>query len=101
MNVSVDDMFIMRDLKPLDPYRRGLGQAEALADEIEIDEYAAKFQKKFFYNDATPGIVVAMPGASDAQAGTVTGKMERKAAWSRPRAIASSQSEARRIIRPP
>lgn len=67
MNVSVDDMFIMRDLKPLDPYRRGLGQAEALADEIEIDEYAAKFQKKFFYNDATPGIVVAMPGASDAQ----------------------------------
>lgn len=67
MNVSVDDMFVMRDLKPLDPYRRGLGQAEALSDEIEIDEYAAKFQKKFFYNDATPGLVVSMPGASDDQ----------------------------------
>ena len=24
MNVSVDDMFVMRDLKPLDPYRSGL-----------------------------------------------------------------------------
>lgn len=67
MNISVDDMFVMRDLNPLDPYRRGLGQAEALADEIEIDEYAAKFQKKFFYNDATPGVVIAMPGASDEQ----------------------------------
>lgn len=67
MDVSVDDMFVMRDLNPLDPYRRGLGQAEAIADEIEIDEYAAKFQKKFFYNDATPGIFINMPGAGEDQ----------------------------------
>lgn len=67
MDVSVDDMFVMRDLNPLDPYRRGLGQAEAIADEIEIDEYAAKFQKKFFYNDATPGILVNLPGAGEDQ----------------------------------
>lgn len=64
MEVSVDDMFVMRDLNPLDPYKRGLGQAEAVADEIEIDEYAAKFQKKFFYNDATPGLIISMPGSS-------------------------------------
>lgn len=63
MEVSVDDMFVMRDLNPLDPYKRGLGQSEAVADEIEIDEYAAKFQKKFFYNDATPGILIALPGS--------------------------------------
>lgn len=63
MEVSVDDMFVMRDLNPLDPYKRGLGQSEAVADEIEIDEYAAKFQKKFFYNDATPGILISLPGA--------------------------------------
>ena len=67
MEVSVDDMFVMKDLNPLDPYKRGLGQAEALADEIEIDEYAAKFQKKFFYNDATPGTVIALPGANKEQ----------------------------------
>ena len=67
MDVSVDDMFVMKDLNPLDPYRRGLGQAEPIADEIEIDEYAAKFQKKFFYNDATPNLVISMPGASDEQ----------------------------------
>lgn len=67
MDVSVDDMFVMKDLNPLDPYKRGLGQAEPIADEIEIDEYAAKFQKKFFYNDATPNLIVSMPGASDEQ----------------------------------
>ena len=53
MNVSVDDMFVMKDLNPIDPFKRGLGQSEALADEIETDEYAAKFQKRFFFNDAS------------------------------------------------
>lgn len=68
MEVEVDDMFIMKDLKPLDPYRRGLGAAEAIADEVEIDEYAAKFQKTFFYNDASPNTIISMPGAKEDQA---------------------------------
>ena len=59
MNVSVDDMFVMRDLNPYDPFGRGLGQSEPLADEIEIDEYAAKFQKNFFLNDGTPSTIVS------------------------------------------
>ena len=59
--IPVDDVFCMKDLNPLDPYRRGLGIAEALADEIEIDEYAAKFQKRFFFNDATPTTIITMP----------------------------------------
>ena len=63
MQVSVDDMFVMKDLNPMDPFRRGLGQAEAIADEIEIDEYAAKFQKRFFYNDATPALLISAPGS--------------------------------------
>ena len=45
-------------LNPIDPFKRGLGQAEALADEIETDEYAAKFQKRFFFNDATPNLII-------------------------------------------
>lgn len=53
MTVSVDDMFVMKQLNPLDPFMRGLGVAESVADEVEIDEYAAKFQKRFFYNDAS------------------------------------------------
>lgn len=67
MPVSVDDMFVMKDLNPVDPFRRGLGQAEPLADEIETDEYAAKFQKRFFFNDATPNLVIAMPKSTEEQ----------------------------------
>lgn len=67
MEVSVDDMFVMKDLNPLDPFKRGLGQAEPLADEIETDEYAAKFQKRFFFNDATPNLIIGMPKSTDEQ----------------------------------
>ena len=67
MQVSVDDMFVMKDLNPYDPFRRGLGQSEALADEIETDEYAAKFQKRFFFNDATPNLVISMPKSTPEQ----------------------------------
>ena len=67
MPVSVDDMFVMKDLNPVDPFRRGLGQAEALADEIETDEYAAKFQKRFFFTGATPNLVIAMPKSTEEQ----------------------------------
>lgn len=67
MNVSVDDMFVMKDLNPLDPFKRGLGQAEPLADEIETDEYAAKFQKRFFFNDATPNLIIGMPKSTPEQ----------------------------------
>ena len=67
MTVPVDDMFVMKQLNPLDPFLRGLGIAESIADEVEIDEYAAKFQKRFFYNDATPPVVFLMPDATDEQ----------------------------------
>ncbi|MBO1302852.1 phage portal protein [Faecalibacterium sp. Marseille-Q4137] len=65
--IPVDDIFCMKELNPLDPYKRGLGAAESIADEIETDEYAAKFQKKFFYNDATPTTLISMPGSSKDQ----------------------------------
>ena len=64
MTVPVEDMFSMKQLNPLDPFMRGLGIAESIADEVEIDEYAAKFQKRFFYNDATPPLMFLMPDAT-------------------------------------
>ena len=67
MWVPVDDVFVMKQLNPLDPFMRGLGAAESIADEVEIDEYAAQFQKRFFYNDATPPIIFSMPNATPDQ----------------------------------
>lgn len=61
--IHVNDMFIQMELNPADPYGRGLGQAQGVADEVEIDEYAAAFQKRFFYNDATPNSIVSVEGA--------------------------------------
>lgn len=60
--VPMEDVFLVRQLNPLDPYGRGLGDAEAVADEIETDEYMAKWAKKFFYNDATPPVLMSAPG---------------------------------------
>ena len=67
MTVPVDDMFVMKRLNPLDPFMRGLGVAESVADEIEIDEFSAQFQKRFFYNDGTPSLLFLMPDASEQQ----------------------------------
>ena len=67
MTVPVDDMFVMKRLNPLDPFMRGLGVAESIADEIEIDEFSAQFQKRFFYNDGTPSLLFLMPDASENQ----------------------------------
>jgi len=67
LEIDVEDMFVMKQLNPLDPSRRGLGPAEALADEVETDEYASKFQKRFFFNDATPSFLISMPDSNDEQ----------------------------------
>lgn len=67
IEVPVEDMFMQRTLDPIDPYRRGIGKSESIADEIEIDEYASKFQKRFFFNDATPSLVISMPGSDPDQ----------------------------------
>lgn len=67
MEVPVDDMFVMKQLNPLDPFMRGLGTAQSISDEVEIDEYAAQFQKRFFYNDGTPSMVFLMPDATEEQ----------------------------------
>ena len=66
-NVPVEDMYAEFDLDPSNPYGRGLGIAEAVADEVETDEYMAKFAKRFFFNDATPATLVTLPEATDEQ----------------------------------
>ena len=47
------------------PYLRGIGRADGIGDEIETDEYMAKYQKRFFFNNAIPPMVGMMPGADE------------------------------------
>lgn len=51
---------------PLNPYGRGTGIAQALGDELETDEYAARHTKAFFYNQARPDLLITVKGARDA-----------------------------------
>lgn len=63
--IPQEDVIHFKDPNPLDPYARGVGQAEGIGDEIETDEYMAKYEKRFFYNDATPPFAVTAPGAQE------------------------------------
>lgn len=67
----VKDVVALRMLDPDDPLGRGIGPAFALGDELDCDEYAARFTKNFFYNSAVPAAVVSIEGLSDANAPAV------------------------------
>ena len=58
LTVDPKDFVWFKDINIADPYGRGKGRAESVADEIEADEYASKYQKNFFFNDATPPYIV-------------------------------------------
>lgn len=62
IKVPVEDVISFKDIDLLDPYGRGRGVAEAIGDEVQSDEYAAKFAKNLFYNDATPSAIIYAPG---------------------------------------
>jgi HK97 family phage portal protein len=53
-----------KDPDPLDPYGRGIGIGQTLGDEIETDEFAAKFIKNFFVNGGRPELIVSLEKAT-------------------------------------
>lgn len=65
LKVLSQDMIYIKEPDPLNPYDRGLGRAGAISDEVETDEYMAKYAKRFFFNDAIPPMVGMMPGADE------------------------------------
>lgn len=71
LTVSQNDIVIFKDINIADPYGHGKGVAESIADEIESDEYASKYQKQFFFNDATPPFVVTGFSGNQEQADKV------------------------------
>jgi HK97 family phage portal protein len=58
LTVAPEDFVYFKDVNLEDPYGNGKGLSESIADELETDEYASKYQKNFFFNDATPPYVV-------------------------------------------
>lgn len=65
--VPADDMIWFRDPDPVEPYGRGSGVGEALGDEIDTSDYAAKYVKAFFYNRTKPDMLIGVENSSEAQ----------------------------------
>lgn len=58
------DVLWLRDPDPENPYGRGSGNAEALSDELDIDEFAAEHIRTFFFNRGMPHVFVTAEGIS-------------------------------------
>ena len=64
-SVPESDVVFLRHPDPENPYARGVGNGEAMADEIDIDEFAAKHIASYFYNRAMPDVFVSMKGVKN------------------------------------
>jgi HK97 family phage portal protein len=62
--LQANDVVWFRSPDPENPYGRGSGIAGSLGDEIDTDEYIAKYTKTFFFNNALPSAIVSMEGIS-------------------------------------
>jgi len=76
-NVPREDVVWMRDINLVDPMGRGTGTGQALADEIESDEYASKFIKGWFTNRAKPELLIGVEGAKKEQLQEAKERFER------------------------
>ena len=80
--VPAEDIIMLAELDPANPYGRGLGSAEGIGDEVETDEYMAKWAKRFFWNNATPPVVFEAPNIQKEQAERIKEEwMERYAGY--------------------
>lgn len=62
--VPANDVIVFKDINLLDPFGRGKGVAETIGDEIQSDEYASKYAKNLFFNDATPSAIIYAPNGT-------------------------------------
>lgn len=60
--IPMSEIVWIVDPDPANPYGRGSGPAQAIADELETDEFAAKHTKSWFYNRARPDVIVSANG---------------------------------------
>lgn len=60
--LPAQDVIWFYEPNPNDPYTRGTGTARALADELDTDEYAAKYVKDKFFNQARPDLLITAEG---------------------------------------
>ncbi len=63
--IAEADVIYLRHPELEQPYQRGVGTGETLADEIDIDEFATKHLKSWFFNRALPDVFLSVEGVGD------------------------------------
>lgn len=58
ITIPADQIIHHKEFNPTNPYR-GMGVVEAIAWTIDQDQYAERYNTKFFKNNAAPGIVLS------------------------------------------
>lgn len=58
VNIPAPMMMWFTNPSPVNPYGRGVGHMRAFGDEIDTDEYTAKYIRSFFYNSARPDLLI-------------------------------------------
>lgn len=66
-DVPAGDVIAFRKADPLNPYARGLGLGQVLDDDLDVDIFARKHVKSYFYNRAVPDYILSAEGGDDAQ----------------------------------
>lgn len=59
--LEIPEVIHIMDPNPANPYR-GVGAAHSIATDLDSERYASQYQRKLFFNDARPGLVVEVPG---------------------------------------
>ena len=60
VSFTIDEIIHIKTPNPFNEYR-GLSPAQALTVDLDSERYAARYQQKLFFNDATPGFVLEFP----------------------------------------
>ena len=61
--VPENEVVWFKSPNPADPYGRGMGGGDALSDEIDTDQYVAKFIKSKLLNRGMPDAMISVDGA--------------------------------------
>lgn len=59
-----DEVLYIRVPDPGNPYR-GVGPVQAISADIDIEQFTREWERRFFYNSATPVGILNIPGAED------------------------------------
>lgn len=76
IRVAKEDMIWFRHPDLESPYSRGSSAGQAVADDVDIDEYAVQHINSFFHNRAMPDMIISVEEADDTTLANARDKWE-------------------------